>query len=33
MISECISDDIHFKYGYPHSNALVTFLLKKDSET
>ena len=22
VISECISDDTHFGYGYPHSNAI-----------
>ena len=28
MISNCISDD--FEYGYPHSNALLQFRLKKE---
>ena len=37
MISERISDDIsplneNFEYSYPHSNALITFSLQKDSE-
>ena len=36
MISERISDYIpprmkNFEYGYPHSNALLTFSLQKDS--
>ena len=36
MISEPISDDIppqiNFEYGYPYSNALLTFSFQKDSE-
>ena len=28
MISERISDDENFEYGYPHSNALLQFELK-----
>ena len=26
------SPDEHFEYGYPHSDALITFSLQKDSE-
>ena len=32
QIFEHISDDIPPQYGYPHSNALVTFVLQNYSE-
>ena len=32
-IRRCTSPNENFEYGYPHSNALLTFSIQKDSKT